>query len=118
MVDYVTVIELVSPTQSLNNSESAEEERTPADAFAEVHNARMGHTGARRTYALLNQHFPGHRIPFRVVQEYVNSCGICQKWRLGHQDTLKPLVRVIKPEHFRTALGADTLTVSPMATSM
>ena len=77
------------------------------------HNSRVGHFGARRTYQLINKIFPGHRISIRTVMDFVSSCAICQKYRLGMVDSLEPLVRHLKPEHNRSVVGYDTLEVSP-----
>jgi hypothetical protein len=85
----------------------------PKTLLSSVHNGRMGHFGARKTWTALNQHFPGHRIPFRVVEDFVATCPTCQKDRLGMTDTLQPVVRHLKPEHHRSVVGIDTLTVTP-----
>lgn len=73
----------------------------------------MGHHGARKTWHLLNEHFPGHRLPYRVVADYVSSCAICQKDRLGMVDTIEPIVRHLKPDNRRSMVGVDTLKVTP-----
>jgi hypothetical protein len=78
-----------------------------------VHGGRMGHHGARRTWLLLNQHFPGHTIPFRTVLDFIVSCPVCQKDRLGMINRLQPVVRTLKPPHPRYVVGVDTLTVTP-----
>jgi hypothetical protein len=86
----------------------------PEELLRKVHGGRMGHNGARVTWKLLNDHFPGvHRIPYRVVQEFVANCAVCQKDRLGMVDTLEPVVRHLKPEHQRSMVGVDTLTITP-----
>ena len=86
-----------------------------SDILSQVHGKRMGHHGARRTWSLLNEYFPGHSIPYRVVADYVAECGVCQKDRLGMapQDTVKPVIRHLKPLHARSAVGVDTLTITP-----
>ncbi len=56
------------------------------------HNSRVGHFGARRTYQMINKMFPGYRISIRAVMDFVSSCIICQKYRLGMADSLEPLV--------------------------
>lgn len=73
----------------------------------------MPHGGARKTWQKLNEQRPGHRIPFRVIQEFVASCPICQKDRLSMADTIAPLVRHLKPLHNRSMIGLDTLTITP-----
>ena len=47
------------------------------EACRSVHNGRVGHSGAAKTWRLLNTHYPGHQIPFKLVQEFVNTCPIC-----------------------------------------
>jgi hypothetical protein len=86
-----------------------------SEILSKVHGGRTGHHGERRTWELLNQHFPGHSIPYRMVSEYVSECGVCQKDRLGMlpPDLLQPVVRSLKPEHARSVVGIDTLTVTP-----
>ena len=39
-----------------------------------VHNARMGHHGVKRTWVLLNKHYPGHGVPFKVIEDFVQTC--------------------------------------------
>eukprot|EP00981_Chlorochromonas_danica_P014145 scaffold7429_cov159-Ochromonas_danica.AAC.1 len=48
----------------------------------------MGHPGVRRTWLALNEHFPGHAIPYRFVADFVSTCPVCQKDRLGMADSL------------------------------
>jgi hypothetical protein len=78
-----------------------------------VHGDRMGHHGTRRTYHLLNEYFEGHRIPYEVVAEFVASCSICQKLRLGMTDSIQPIVRHLKVSGPHSRLGMDTLTITP-----
>jgi hypothetical protein len=73
----------------------------------------MGHFGARKTYNLLTEFFSGHRIPYRVVAEFVATCPICQKDRLGMTDNIQPIIRHLKPLHRRSIVGVDTLKVTP-----
>lgn len=87
---------------------------TPETLLSKVHGGRMAHHGARRTWEKLNQHFPGHKIPLSFVQDYVASCPICQKNRLGMTSALAPVVRHIKPAHQRSAIGIDLLTITPI----
>ena len=87
---------------------------TPEEMFAEVHGGRKLHFGARRTWVRLNQRFPGHRIPFRQVQQMVADCSLCQKDRLGMEGYVEPIYRHLKPDYLRKAVGVDTLTVTPV----
>jgi hypothetical protein len=86
---------------------------TPESLLVQVHGGRSGHHGAKRTYDKLSRMFPGHRIPIRVVEDYVSSCVVCQKTRIGMTSAIEPLVRHIKPPHHRSAIGIDHLTVTP-----
>ena len=86
---------------------------TPEDLLAQVHGGRMGHHGARKTWKSLNDHFPGHRIPYRIVEDFVSSCAICQKDRLGMTDALQPVYRTLQSGQKRRMVGVDTLTVTP-----
>ena len=79
----------------------------------QVHGGRMLHYGARKTWLKLNEHFPGHKIPFRIIQEYVNACPRCQKDRLDMTQDIKPVTRTVLPEHHRTRLGIDSLAITP-----
>ena len=86
---------------------------SPDELLHKVHGGRNLHYGARRTWLLLNKQYPGHRIPYRYVQDFISSCAVCQKDRLGMTDGLEPVVRHIKPPHQRSRVGVDRLTVTP-----
>lgn len=96
----------------------ADASEAPGDVktiLEKVHGARAGHHGERRTWALLNDVFPGHKIPYRVVADFVACCPICQKDRLGMMpmDMLPEIIRHHKVPHARHTVGVDTLTVTP-----
>ena len=40
----------------------------------QVHGGRELHLGARQTWQKLSKHFPGHKIPLKVVDDYVKAC--------------------------------------------
>jgi len=86
---------------------------TVDEVLHQVHGARMGHHGIARTMSFLDEYFSGHRIPQRVVEDFIKQCPVCQKYRLGMTATLKPTVRHLKPVHQRSTLGVDTLTITP-----
>jgi len=81
--------------------------------IASVHNPRMGHHGAFRTWLLLNKHCPGHGIPMQIVQDFVRECAFCQKVRSTVNDSLQAPTRAIVSEHPRQLCGYDTLYVTP-----
>ena len=81
--------------------------------LSKIHGGRMGHFGARKTWLDLNHYFPGHKIPYAVVAEFVATCPICQKDRLGMTDNIEPIVRHLRHKNQRQAIGVDRLTVTP-----
>jgi len=85
----------------------------PEYYLEQVHGGRNMHKGARRTWLALNKHFPGHKIPFAFVAEWVMSCPRCQKDRLAMTNGIEPIVRHLKPPHQRSRIGVDRLTVTP-----
>jgi hypothetical protein len=93
--------------------DQAEDPRSPEYYLRQVHGGRMLHHGARKTWLKLNETFPGHHIPFRVVQEFVQACPRCQKDRLEMTQDIKPVVRTVIPEHHRLRLGIDALAITP-----
>ena len=74
-------------------------------------NARVGHFGARRTYDIANNLFPGHKIPMRIFRDFVAECIICQKYLIGLVDNLEPVISHLKPEGNRNVIGMDTLSL-------
>ena len=103
-------LELPLPAQTASDSGQLDYKLV----IAKVHGGRMGHHGTRRTWKLLNDYFPGHRIPYRLVEEFISSCPACQKLRLGLIDTIQPLIKTLHPAHHRSAVGMDTLTITPV----
>lgn len=73
----------------------------------------MLHHGAKMTWKLLQKHFPGHRIPFRIVKEFVEKCPRCQKDRQQMVADIQPVVRTVIPVTFRTRVGIDTEHITP-----
>ena len=79
-----------------------------------VHNGRLGHWGAYRTWTKLRDTHPGNGIPFRIVQEWVQSCAICQKVNRPMLDNkLTARYRTVKSMQFRKAIGIDHVTITP-----
>lgn len=87
--------------------------QTPDELFDRIHNAKSGHWGVQRTYALANKLFPGHGLPIRFFQAKIAACVLCQKYRLGHSGALEPLTLHMKVQTRRAAIGADVLKISP-----
>ena len=84
------------------------------EMFKQVHCGRKLHFGARRTWQAFNKAFPGHGVAFRQIQDAINQCPLCQKDRLGMDNYVLPVVRHLKKEHPRKAVGVDCLTVTPV----
>lgn len=63
------------------------------DMLAASHNSKVGHFGARATYSYLCKNFPGHKIPYREVAEFVSTCGTCCKDRLGYTSEVKETIK-------------------------
>ena len=101
-------LQLVSPP-----TVSADNPTSPEQVLKQVHGGRSGHFGVRFTWNELNRRFPGHGIPYRVVSEFVATCTICQKDRLGMVDNIPSIYRPLQPSHARALVGIDVLTVSP-----
>ena len=79
----------------------------------QAHDGRMGHPGSRRTWANLSQLFPGHRLQFKFVDNFVASCPFCQKLRLSMTNNFRSLVLNNKVASTNHTIGIDTLTITP-----
>lgn len=103
-----------STVQELGNISDAPEKVYSVDELlAQVHGGRAGHPGVRKTYLAVKAAFPGNKITYAKVDDYVSSCAICQKDRLGMAGSFKPIYRTLKSPDKRHAVGVDTLTVTP-----
>lgn len=112
--DHGTITDVNTP---INDSTSIHTPVTPEELLSAVHNARVGHHGIRRTWLLLTKHFPGHKIPVRFIQDWIAQCPICQKERLGMTDKVQALVKHLRADHLHSAVGMDTLTITPADSS-
>ena len=78
----------------------------------EIHGGFNLHLGAKRTYAKAKERFPGHKLPFKFFEEYVASCGTCQKQRASMGLAFRALVKTLKlPLKPRACVGVDTLSL-------
>ena len=102
------------PSASVDELRPVSITQQPEFYLDQVHGGRMGHHGVVRTWQLLTKHFVGHRIPYAIVKDYVASCKVCQKERLGMTSTISPTIRHLKPDHARSRIGMDLLTVTPV----
>ena len=83
------------------------------ECLKRVHNSRVGHMGGRTTWTRLNKQFPGHRIPYKEVADFVASCPNCIKTRLGMKEALVPVIRDLKPPRAYSAIGIDAVKITP-----
>ena len=116
----------VKPTTDFSWEEEGKE-ATPTESIASqrvhlsakemlqsVHSGRLGHWGAYKTWTKLRDAHPGNGIPFRVVQEWVQACPICQKVNRPMLDNkLTAQYRTVKSLQFRKAIGIDHVTITP-----
>lgn len=95
------------------NMERLEEVNLTRESMLQkVHGWRSSHPGARRTWMLLNENFPGHGISYRQVAEFVSGCIICQKTRHAMTEVLVPIVRHLKGlPGSRSVVGIDHLSL-------
>ena len=111
MLNCITELRAVEVNDSADTPEIPG--RTPQELFDSVHGGKMLHQGVRRTWLLLNKLYPAHAIPISKVQDMVDECATCQKFRLGLRDQLNPVSRVLEPQHHRCIIGVDTLSITP-----
>ena len=90
-----------------------EDEEAFQKAFQRVHGRGELHNGVRRTVKAFNRYFPGHNVPFQVIEEAVKSCALCQMYRTKSLANFAALSKVIKPPTFRQSVGIDRVTISP-----
>mmetsp|Transcript_28733 Transcript_28733/g.48207 ORF Transcript_28733/g.48207 Transcript_28733/m.48207 type:complete len:138 (+) Transcript_28733:884-1297(+) len=96
-------------------ADSVVPEEATADYRTLLHKSqarRMGHVGARKTWLNLNRYYPGHRIPYQLLAEYVSECGHCQKYRLGLTDSIQPVHRSLQVDTRRQRIGMDALKIT------
>ena len=85
---------------------------TQTEMFSEVHNARMGHVGVQATYNNIKARFPKADFPMKMVQDMVNECIWCQKFRLANKKKVQEVRRHLHVDHVRATVCMDTLTLS------
>jgi hypothetical protein len=87
---------------------------TLSEMFTSVHGGKNFHYGVRRTWLDLNDRYPGHSIPMRVIGDLVSSCPTCQKTNLAMGNSLPSKSLHLKPQYYRKRVGVDTLTLTPV----
>ena len=75
-----------------------------------VHGGRRAHWGAHKTWQLLCKEFPGHHVPYAVVEEHVRTCGVCAKDRLGRSYDIRAELKTHKDSlYHKKTVGMDLL---------
>ena len=87
---------------------------TVDEMFSTVHGGVNFHRGVLQTWKDLNEQFPGHNIPHRVIEEKVAMCATCQKARDNMRYVIPEEKLSLKPSHYRQRIGIDTLTITPV----
>ena len=95
----------------LCNAEAEQPPSSQLEMIKRCHDRRAGHVGVKRTWALLNKHYPGHNIPIAGIYAYIDSCGICQKVRYTGDVGLKPIVRTLRTDSDYRVVGIDWLSL-------
>ena len=83
------------------------------DMFYSCHGGRNFHRGVKATYQALNEKYPGHVIPIRIIKEMIEECPTCQKVRIMYEYNLPEEKLNLKCSHSRQRIGVDTLTITP-----
>ena len=104
--------EKLDPEISISSSHQHSDQLTRYDMLKQCHSGRAGHLGIRRTYAMLNEHFPGHGISQSQVKEFKERCPICQKTEDYMGVQLVPIVRHLKTSNPGKVVGMDYLSIT------
>ena len=80
----------------------------------QVHGGSSLHWGVAETWRRMQFHFPGSKITYRYVVEFVRRCNTCQKYRAaGPENRLAPIIRHHKAPGPRGRTSIDVLEISP-----
>ena len=79
----------------------------PQEIWQACHVRAHGHRGAKRTYHELGRRYPDVKIPMEVVQQAVDACAICQKYKSDLYLALKTARHVLTAEHHRSQISVD-----------
>ena len=78
--------------------------------MSKIHGGRNLHLGVHRTWVKAAQLFPGHKLPYKFFEEWVASCGTCQKQRQSMALAFQALVKTLKyPMKPRSVVGMDSM---------
>ena len=79
----------------------------PDDIWLECHARARGHRGAKRTYLELGARYPDVYIPMAVVQQRVDSCPVCQKFKSDLFVALKSARHVLTADAHNSQVSID-----------
>ena len=89
------------------NAISVVQEAIPKAVWQECHVRAHGHRGAKRTYNEIGLRYPEVRIPMDIVQQLVDACIYCQKYKSDLQLALKTARHVLTADHHRAQVSVD-----------
>ena len=114
-LDFPDLLPLEWNTLFLGATEYAGVMPSAEECLTAAHVFNRRHCSARVTRHNLNELFPGHRIHYNLVRNYVEECPVCQKNSRGMAptDVIRPVIYNLKPPHHRSVVGVDTFLVSP-----
>ena len=102
-------------SQGSLSSISATSDTVPTfeEIMLSVHGGRAFHLGAAETWRRAKLLYPDAVISQQAVREWVRTCPLCQKTRNTSAKGLPQEYRSLKPEHYRSTVGIDHVTVTP-----
>ena len=84
-----------------------QQEAIPINIWQACHVRAHGHRGAKRTYYELGRRYPDIKIPMEIIQQAVDACAICQKYKSDLYLALKTARHVLTAEHHRSQISVD-----------
>jgi len=84
-----------------------QQEAIPQSIWQACHIRAHGHRGAKRTYHELGRQYPEVKLTMEVIQQAVDACPICQKYKSDLYLALKTARHVLTAEHHRSQISVD-----------
>ena len=104
-------IDAYRPTEGcghqVNDATITNDTGIPDDIWLECHARARGHRGAKRTYLELGSRYPDIYIPMAAVQQRVDSCPLCQKFKTDLFMALKSARHVLTADVHNSQVSID-----------
>ena len=97
----------VDCAEDISAIKAVQEDAIPRAVWQECHERAHGHRGAKRTYNEIGRRYPEVRVPMDIVQQLVDACIYCQKYKSDLQLALKTARHVLTAEHHRAQVSVD-----------